>query len=301
MNKLLLSTLFLFATISSANAVLFSDRGIHLNPLANPIDDDGGFFYSIMGWADFARYMVRSDDKHFWDARMAIDVEIYRFKNNWSIILSSHLELMSSSNSTINFEPRGLFWDETLMFIKRQNHFTWGVGYYHRCKHDIDNLNLIIRSGQYIARVLIWDSITLRFSPHPFDIQWRNKLFKSSINLHIQNHFYVIKTDAVSAEYGERGPTYTNLINTFEIGADMDIIRYKNFSFYVNPYFYLDAYRSGDTTIFPLDMNIEFGVRLKGAKNIGFAIFARYEKWYDNGIEPYLENGEYFLIGVKIQ
>lgn len=93
---------------------------------------------SYGGWAAFGPYLT-GDSDHAWHHEIGGFVELWR-SHRTSLLVTTQIEFIADPNNEINFNPRAVLWEEGIVLTRRQNTFDWQVGYYHRCKHDIDNL-----------------------------------------------------------------------------------------------------------------------------------------------------------------
>jgi hypothetical protein len=296
--RILLSVLIVVLSAGIAHPARFADRGVFLNPLADKIEGEGGFIHSLIAWTEFSRYFSRTDEAHHWSARLGASAEMFRLRNDFSIYIESSIELICGTNSDIRFEPLSFFWQESVFVMHRLPDFIWGVGYYHRCKHDIDNARRLLRIDEARERILVYDSVSLKFAPNPFVFQWSDN-FSSSIKILLENHFFVLWNDWVLEEIRPREFTIFDLVNTIDFGARFDLLNWKDFGIYFKPNLFWHIYRNETETIFPLDILLEAGIEARGAK-ASFRFFIRYEKFFEPGIEPFLQSGEYAMVGVKV-
>lgn len=144
------------------------ERNIVLNPLANPnvdIDEDEEkWFTQVGGWGAFGNYGAKSDFHHAWYQELGAYFEIYRRGNRSSLAITSQIEFIADPDNDIRFSPRSIFWEEGILYTSYRGGFYLQAGYYHRCKHDIDNLERgterVPVYGSAMAKVIIPFSIT---------------------------------------------------------------------------------------------------------------------------------------------
>lgn len=298
--KRLLFVILLIIPVVSAHAVCLIDRGNRYDPFIMDPDSGNGICPSAYGWGEFARFVYRTDQNHYWMAKLGAYGEFFRIQDRFSLVLNSDLQLTASSNNLfIAFGPRAFYWHESLVFYMKFGQSTFGAGYYHRCKHDVDNLNIFLMNNVYYARTLIWDSIVLKWTLRPVNVKLSDKL-SFDVMAFADNHYYVIKQDGVSAEYGSRVPSYTNLIDTVSIGARLDFPAGMVVHWYIQPQMTFDLYHIEGATFLTTDCFLETGVGLNG-KAFDFDIFMRYETIYDTGVDPFLTSGEYVMLGLKVR
>ncbi len=143
----ILLLLMMFAIkVQPLEAQRLIERNQILNPLENPsVNIEEGqkkWFSQVGGWGSFGNYAFSRDENHFWYQELGAYFELYRSGNSKSVAITSQIEFIANDDNDINFSPRAIFWEEGILFTSRQNGFFLQAGYYHRCKHDIDNLNL---------------------------------------------------------------------------------------------------------------------------------------------------------------
>jgi len=142
----LLLTAFCVALASTTNAQRLIERNQILNPLENPsLNVKQGktmWFSQVGGWGSFGNYAFSRDANHFWYQELGAYFELYRSGNSTSVAITTQIEFIADDDNDINFSPRAIFWEEGILFTSRRDGFFLQAGYYHRCKHDIDNLNL---------------------------------------------------------------------------------------------------------------------------------------------------------------
>ena len=143
----LLLLLIIFAgNVQTSDAQRLIERNQILNPLENPSvnieEGEKKWFSQVGGWGSFGNYTFSRDKNHFWYQELGAYFELYRSGNSKSIAITSQIEFIADDDNDINFSPRAIFWEEGILFTSRRSGYFIQAGYYHRCKHDIDNLNL---------------------------------------------------------------------------------------------------------------------------------------------------------------
>lgn len=124
-----------------------AQRPIERNMIVNPLADSGAetgdelvYFNSYAGWARFGNYAISNDFNHLWQHELGGYLELFRNRDQSSLIFTTQIEFIADRHNEINFNPRAIFWEEGLMYTRRIGDAYLRFGYYHRCKHDIDNL-----------------------------------------------------------------------------------------------------------------------------------------------------------------
>lgn len=120
------------------------ERGQVTNPLWDQRDPvpEGAWrgLHMLGGWFAFGPYLA-GDDDHAWHHEIGGFLELVRTPRT-SLFVTTQIEFIADPHNEINFNPRAIFWEEGLVLTRRLSGFDLQVGYYHRCKHDIDNLEL---------------------------------------------------------------------------------------------------------------------------------------------------------------
>lgn len=285
--------------ISRLDGVMVVDRNYLLNPFVYSIRDGGGFLTQVWGWGEFSRYIARTDLIHFWTSRLGGSAELYRYQNQLSLVIASDIELVSGSNSTIYFEPRAVYWQEYLSMFTALPAGTFSFGFYHRCKHDMDNLNQLIRYGETNARVAIYDSIILGFSFTPLIYRWDTPFgLTTQLKPYLRNHWYVITSDIAYLQTDDY--EYEDLKDTLMIGAQIELLRYGQLMLFFNSLMMLDFYVKHESMKVPVDWSLEAGVALLG-NAARLELIIRYEKFFETGVEPQRLEGEYWIVGLKLE
>ncbi len=149
----------------------FPDRWILINPLLDTADSvpagQWRWMPSSAGWGEFGGYLLEHDAEHAWIQRLGALIELLRIGQTTSIGFTSEIEFIANPDNDIRFNPRAVFWQEGLLLtLAGEQHF-WQVGYYHRCKHDVDNLAI----GR--ERSLIYGSLMGRYIVPIHHATWR--------------------------------------------------------------------------------------------------------------------------------
>lgn len=167
----------------------FPDRAVIVDPLADRSRHGAGTTWlpGTVLYAEFSRYTNPAGDDHRWNAKTGGALEVVRFDSSTSIAVMGTVEVIADPQNDISFNPRAIFWEEGVIAshqLASDVVFQWG--YMHRCKHDIDNLEVLTHRGATEQRTLIYSSLTTRVLLRPrsvlsTDLQWglavRNDFF----------------------------------------------------------------------------------------------------------------------------
>ena len=201
-----------------------AQRPAERNLLHNPLwderhhveDDEQQFFNSYGGWGGFGNFGLQRDTHHLWHQDLGAFIELWRRGDSQSLIFTGQIEFIADAHNDINFNPRAIFWEEGFMYTVRRDERFLQFGFYHRCKHDIDNLDLgeersliysslwgrwlqpfslfdhqdLILSFRYDRHVITWDNRIIRDDerqPDPDDSNWDDLRGAFSVNAHWQS------------------------------------------------------------------------------------------------------------------
>lgn len=168
-------TLMFLMTARMLYAQNFPDRIVLVDPLADSSRNGSGWTWlpGTILYAEFARYVNSSGTDHRWNARTGGALEILRIDDAWSVHVMGTMEVVVDPQNDITFNPRAIFWEEGLFGERRLTERTaLQFGYMHRCKHDIDNLEVLVRRGALEQRTLIFSGPSIRYliRPGPVDV-----------------------------------------------------------------------------------------------------------------------------------
>lgn len=281
--------IFLSATsVTEADAQRLIERDKILNPLENPnvsLDDgETQWLSQVGGWGAFGTYALSRDSDHMWYQELGAYAEIYRRGNRSSLAITSQIEFIADASNDINFSPRAIFWEEGLLYSRRFSSNTFQVGYYHRCKHDIDNLRIGEERtqvfGSALARVIVPASF-LRENDAVFSFQY--------------DHYTITWENRIPAEFEQLTPGWDELRSSLKMNAawKLPVGESANLHF--------DSYGMGalfdDEMLFSGKFRVEIG-RSQRAGDIRFGIFA--EHLADSGIPVQPEGVTLAGFGVRI-
>ncbi len=155
MRILLWACVILFLGGANLAAQRLVERGLIITPLLGADSGSGlQLFPTLTAWGGFAGYLAANNEDHAWQQKLGLTLELLRFGTTGSLTFASNIEFIADPNNDINFNPRAVMWEEGIAFTRRADGFFWQLAYFHRCKHDVDNLEL----GQ--QRALIYGSLT---------------------------------------------------------------------------------------------------------------------------------------------
>lgn len=100
---------------------------------------------SVMGGAEMYRGWGSYQHDQAWQLRLHVVIEPFRFTYDpeetihWTTSLEFHQELTANPMNNIGFNPRTARWEEQLLVHASGSWWSARAGWFHRCKHDIDN------------------------------------------------------------------------------------------------------------------------------------------------------------------
>lgn len=162
-NRFYLFCLFFLISVQFSYAQRAVERSFILNPLENSQvelqEGEKKWFTQMGGWGSFGNYLFSGDEDHAWQQQLGVYAEIYRWGNRSSLALTGHVEIIADKRNDIYFSPRAVIWEEGFLYTHRVGSSFLQAGYYHRCKHDVDNWLLfeerITVFGSAFARLIV--------------------------------------------------------------------------------------------------------------------------------------------------
>ena len=135
-------SLILLSSCLQAFAQRHVDRFNVFNPLEKELAGKKQMQWlpGFYGTGGFGKYTGLKDTDHEWHHRMGVAFEILRWQERNSIAGITQASFIYDPNNSINFNPRAIFWEEGLLYTREYDRFNLQLTYFHRCKHDIDNL-----------------------------------------------------------------------------------------------------------------------------------------------------------------
>jgi len=184
-----------------------AERWITINPLNTKTqeakDQTTQILPSAQVWGEFGPYRLQRDNDHAWSVKVGGFVELVRIGHTQSLAFVASTDLIADPHNELRFNPRAVFWEEGFLYtIRSDKHLDYQIGYYHRCKHDIDNL---LPSPSYpyesVQRALMYGSLLGKvFAPWQPPIENSSGLFVMRADL-----YTILQDDRLPKRlYGER-------------------------------------------------------------------------------------------------
>lgn len=301
-NNIILTIIIL---LSALNTIVFAqrypDRFIIYNPFKHNIDttitSKAKWMNSLTGRASFGKYTWIRDSRHAWYQDLTGFIEVLQ-KGNTSITFQTGIEFIADPNNDIRFNPTAIFWEEGLLFTQKLSNSFFQVGYYHRCKHDIDNLD----TGY--GRVLIYGSIMTKWI-FPISL---GSIKKNNSLVALRTDFYTIRQDyrypedlSVNKRNLKQLLGTTGIFLNFNDPDKGKVIKpyFHGFSllhFYSKHEGFMDRFSAINTINF--DGGFSSGITIRGAFDCRFGI--RYEYLSDTNIEIDPKGAHLFSIVIEV-
>ena len=290
-------------------AQVLPDRVVILDPLGDPTRDTAGYTWlnGAHMYAEFSRYLP-GDSNHRWSARLGGVAELVRWDSSADISIIGTMEIVMDPLNDISFNPRAIFWEEGLVAgFRLGDGIGLQAGYVHRCKHDIDNLEITLR-GRREQRTLIYSGLLTRvlFRRRPIvDGAWR-----VDVSGAVRNDFFMhLLDDRIDIETRGRGNDIEALVDALNIVGRIEArprdARWRlqasaNFMasvFGATPGF---SERFSNAVVLGSLPYVELGFALVNPRGSTFAIFVRNESYRDGGVASIPEAANITMLGVRI-
>ncbi|CAN5627855.1 hypothetical protein BH23BAC1_BH23BAC1_30940 [soil metagenome] len=285
-----------FVGLQNIKAQRQVERLLILNPLFDTTKTFNGrntsWAHSFNGWIGFNKYTIAKDNDHEWFQQIGTMTEIVRFRNNSSITFTGHMEMVADPHNNINLNPRAIFWEEGLFYIKKVKDHYLKFGYYHRCKHDIDNLEV----GQ--QRTTIYASLL-------FETIKPVKLPENDLILALRTEFYTVRQDYRLPRMMDRpAPDVNNLLGSFRGNFHYQKLFSNTLGVFLNGYAKLLIYSQHEGFVDRLqsfqkarvNSGLSGGLVINGNANIRLAV--NYDYLSDTGIPIFPVSGHFISFGV---
>ncbi len=287
-----------------AGGVVLPDRSILLNPLSHNTGDSGfQFLPQIGGWGELDKYWkITGDSEHNFSTRLGAAAEAFRVGNGLDFTLSSDVELVANADSAISFNPRAIFWQEAFVLGAALDSGFMQLGYVHRCRHDVDNIEVQDTTGERRELVLIYDSVFARW------ISGESALTDSAAapfatRIYLRADVFVLTTDDRSVELPDKN--VTNLRNGLCVGLNCTMFKVWGMlihsRFQYSCYTFASGYSPAGEKYMELsqDWFAETGITFPGTGG-AFSLFINFEKQDYTMINPFNESSYFVFFGARL-
>ena len=275
------------------------EREIIINPMFTELPsaqrDSLRWMSSVSAWGGFGYYAM-GDREHAWYQKLGILIELFRLGEQSSFSLESNIEFIANDRNDIRFNPSALICEEGFMYTWRLNQSFLQIGYFHRCKHDIDNLS----EGQ--ERTLIFGGLLFKYILPITKPSTHQRSY-----LALRTELYTIRQDIrVPDKFMELNPNVKQLLGTVALNINNRKSLSRSFGVYLNAYGSLNFF--GINNGFLNRFNSLHTVQFNGGVSTGFAIQGgahfriglNLEYFSDNMIDPFPKSSFLLSLGILI-
>jgi hypothetical protein len=275
------------------------EREVIINPMFTELPlaqrDSLRWMSSVSAWGGFGFYAI-GDREHEWQQKLGILIELFRLGNHASFSFESHIGLIANDRNDIRFNPSALIWEEGFMYTWRLNQSFLQIGYFHRCKHDVDNL---IEGHE---RTLIFGGLLFKYI-----LPIAKQSTHQETYLALRTELYTIRQDTrIPDKFMELNPNLKQLLGTVALNLNNRKSLSRNFGVYLNAYASLNFF--GINNGFLNRFNSLQTVHFNGGVSTGFAIQGgahfriglNVEYFSDNMIDPFPKSSLLLSLGILI-
>lgn len=128
-----------------------------------------GIFRAVEFGAEGAMHLTRETADHRWNVALGGALEVIGGAQ-WNVQFETVVDLVVDPGNDIGFNPRAFIWHEALVVTRAAGAQQWQLGYVHRCKHDVDNLERYETTGIYEQRSIMLGSVMARWRRLPIEV-----------------------------------------------------------------------------------------------------------------------------------
>jgi hypothetical protein len=301
-------TLLLAAAAGAAGQNL-PDRTVVLDPLGAHRSDTAPITWlgaaRLIG--EFSRYSNGSGPDHRWSARTGGYAEIVRWDSTTSVAFTGMMEVIVDPFSSIGFNPRAIFWEEGILASRRLGATTaLQLGFSHRCKHDIDNLEAAVLHGVIEQRTLIYSSMMARLLARPRAVIDGPIALDAGAALR-NDYFLYLTDDRLPAPQAGADPGITRLLNSTSLTARIALrpaawgaMLHLEGSFMLSLFGASQDHRSRDVAALGSFPFLELGLDFFNREGAAATLFMRGEWQRDAAIIPDPHPARLFMMGIRL-
>jgi len=289
----LITSLFILISSASLAGPLFPARSFILAPKFRDIKDTtkGAKFLRQNGlWGNLARGFGSTDERFAWSMSFGGIIQFVETENSM-FYLQGDADVLSDIYNDISFNPRAIFWTEGLVYgLRLDTTNELHLGYIHRCKHDIDNLdNQVVGANE--ERTLIYGSLMGKYIARDFDFINMNTTTSAQLDMYLYKQDY-----RYPFELTDSGESVTDLNFSLELSAKVDIGHFGDVVVYWRPQIRIASYNWLKTI--QQDWRHEVGADVKG-DDTTMNVFVGYEDLEDDMNRPMPVNSNYVYVGFR--
>jgi hypothetical protein len=236
-----------------------------------------------------------------WNIKLGGLLEFYRWGTRSALIGLAGHELTANPYNNISFNPRGAFWEESVLFLTRRAALDWHLGGFFRCRHELDNAeppsNRVARAGYTpTSRLVILSGVQGGITSRELTITRR-----TSLRGFLRVEWYAFTSDERTPQATE-GPVWEDAFGTTFLGGRWRYEITPSLTTYARAWgsvMYFARDRSGAAGIHPeLNARLESGLRAAGARG-GMDFYAAVERFFDDLSRPAPQRSTVLYIGVR--
>ena len=270
-----------------------------------PLDDSTGanqFLPHTHFFGELQGGFGSTEGEQAWNIKVGGMMELYRWGRRSALVgLVAH-ELTANPHNNINFNPRGAIWEESLIFLRRQQTFGWHVGAFHRCRHELDNAeppNPRAAPSEYVPtrRLLILSGVQGGIASHDIAIG-RRGLLRGFFRV----EGYAFASDRRTPRNSD-SPHWNDAIGATMFGARVRVDVDAPVTLYAGGWGSVMVFsrdRSRARGIHPeFNGRVELGVRRDGMRG-GLDAYAAIEHFFDDVSRPVPRPSSVVYLGVRM-
>lgn len=241
-------------------------------------------------WGNLARGFGSTDERFAWSMSFGGIIQFVEGENSM-FYLQGDADVLSDNHNDIGFNPRAIFWTEGLVYgLRLDSTNELHLGYIHRCKHDIDNLDKQVVAANE-ERTLIYGSLMGKYVARDFQFIEMNTSTSAQLDMYLYKQDY-----RYPFELTDSGASVTDLNFSLELSAKVDIGHFGDVVAYFRPQVRISSYNWLKTI--QQDQRLEVGVELKGEATT-MDIFIGTERLEDDMNRPLPVNSRYVYLGLR--
>ncbi len=249
-----------------------------------------GAIPSMMGGAEVYRGWGSFGHEQAWQLRLHAVAEPYRISayrsvdssadsaNSsiaWTTSIEFHHELTSNPMNNISFNPRTARWEEQLLVHASGSWWSARAGWFHRCKHDIDNTDPPNddTSSAYspIRRTLILSGPTIAALTAPIVSRDWSFRFGGGAEWYIVHEDYRIPVSSVTGSWkGLRGALWVQGEASWLLSSSFSL----NTQYYLSLPWFASRYGAIGNTSVPLEARAELSATITSLSAAMDAVFS---------------------------
>lgn len=290
----LLTSLFLLLASASLAGPLFPARSFILAPKFRDLKDTtkGAKFLRQNGlWGNLARGFKSTDERFAWSMSFGGIIQFVEGENSM-FYLQGDADVLSDTHNDIGFNPRAIFWTEGLVYgLRLDSTNELHLGYVHRCKHDIDNLDKHVVAANE-ERTLIYGSVMGKYVARDFDFLDINTSTSAQLDMYLYKQDYRYPYELTGLP-----PSVDDLNMSLELTGKLDYGMIGDVTAYFRGQLRFASYNWFD--FLTVDSRYEVGVEFKGEVTTMDVFFGFENLMNDDMNRPSPVPSDYMYVGFR--